>query len=871
MPQNNNTFYPNHNNKFLEKALENVLKLQFDSENNLKVRTQTVKAAIWDTITDFDKGTHTDTEASGTGENQILRPADLVNLDDHFPFTTAGNYTLSDGAKLEITGGKVQHKAVSGNTQTSPFTTPGNYTISDSDKLEITGGVAKLKDSGDSYPTNVLGHWKLNESSGPSAADSTGNGHTGTLVNMEDGDWVAGKLNNGLIFDSAGNEYINAGTSTDFEFETTDAFSVEFWLKTTETASNAFLISRNQASSPNRGWTITLGNTGTGLVAFVMKDDNDDFIKRIGDTNIADDAWHHVLVTYDGSANRSGINIYIDGALETIADAGVASLSGSTAIGGGEFLAFMASNGLGGVNFCAGTLDNVLVYGSELTASQVTARYNSGTGVESLYDIEAPNVIRSTGMLFTAALSSFTETATKPTDTSVKYHVSSDDGTTWKYWTGSAWAAIPTTSTEFQASAISTSVGTVDAGDLASIQTLDASTYDISEVAGSPGFRTEIEYNNVAGPPDQVTLHMGYDGNLGHTVNVEIWNYVTEAWDNLGTAAETGGSITQQNYTVTGTKANYLSGGVVKVRINHASSGNTNHDFHIDYTYVLATPNNLGLANYYANTASEVNTNIASLASSGTFKFRAYLVSDTGFSTPELDQIVVSEPVTYSTTDDLYVESKDAAQIDLSDVVAFLSLINTVTNPANTDIRLLFSNDGRSSWLTWSGSAWVAPASATTRTDATTLADAEANIASLPVGTNDTLDVRVFLYTSDSSTQAAVDNINVTADKSFMINTSWESNIFDSGVHEQDWGKISFEVTLPSGTSVTIKAKASSLSAVDLSGVAWSSALSNNEETNLVGRYMQVQVTFVATATERPTMDSVRLQYVTPDIQLVLP
>jgi hypothetical protein len=47
---------------------------------------------------------------------------------------------------------------------------------------------------GGSIGTNLQALWHLNETSGSSAADSSTNSNTGLLVNMEDADWVAGKV-----------------------------------------------------------------------------------------------------------------------------------------------------------------------------------------------------------------------------------------------------------------------------------------------------------------------------------------------------------------------------------------------------------------------------------------------------------------------------------------------------------------------------------------------------------------------------------------------------------------------------------------------------------------------------------------------------
>ena len=47
----------------------------------------------------------------------------------------------------------------------------------------------------------MLAHWKLDETSGEKAADSTVNEKDGTLRNMEDASWVPGKFGNALFFD----------------------------------------------------------------------------------------------------------------------------------------------------------------------------------------------------------------------------------------------------------------------------------------------------------------------------------------------------------------------------------------------------------------------------------------------------------------------------------------------------------------------------------------------------------------------------------------------------------------------------------------------------------------------------------------------
>jgi len=48
---------------------------------------------------------------------------------------------------------------------------------------------------------HTRGYWRFNESSGTSAADSSGRSNTGALNNMDDIDWVWGKYGYALDFD----------------------------------------------------------------------------------------------------------------------------------------------------------------------------------------------------------------------------------------------------------------------------------------------------------------------------------------------------------------------------------------------------------------------------------------------------------------------------------------------------------------------------------------------------------------------------------------------------------------------------------------------------------------------------------------------
>lgn len=68
---------------------------------------------------------------------------------------------------------------------------------------------------------------RFEEGSGSQAFDSSGNGNTGTLTNMDEADWVQGKFGKALDFDGS-NDYVDLGSGPSLDLP---AFTAELWWK----------------------------------------------------------------------------------------------------------------------------------------------------------------------------------------------------------------------------------------------------------------------------------------------------------------------------------------------------------------------------------------------------------------------------------------------------------------------------------------------------------------------------------------------------------------------------------------------------------------------------------------------------------------
>jgi hypothetical protein len=362
------------------------------------------------------------TEIVGIGASACIQLEDEGTASDDVPFTNPANYTY-DPTKILVAGDRATLFATVLNSYNWPFTNPANYTY-DPSKIEVTGGVARLVGA----PLTPYAWWHFNESSGIIAHDSSGFGRDGTLINMEDVDWVAGKLHNCLRFDGI-NECVDCGNIADFERD--KDFSVEFWIRTT--SAGTFIVARG---IPTRGWCAYI--SGSGMLYTYLRSDMSNQLIRYSNIAINDGAWHHCVMTYDGSSLVTGINFYIDGVLSNGTTSGTLTDTISTA--GNLFVAARA-----GGTCTAGDIDEVVIYDQELSALEVSYRYNGGAGTESMpgaYPSDNPDIVTNNGWAFSNPISSFTVTSTIPAHTGIQYQLSSDDGVTWKWWNGVSWVAI---------------------------------------------------------------------------------------------------------------------------------------------------------------------------------------------------------------------------------------------------------------------------------------------------------------------------------------------------------------------------------------------------------------------------------------------
>lgn len=214
---------------------------------------------------------------------------------------------------------------------------------------------------------NLTGYWKFNELAGTNVNDeATGSTHDLTLNNGPT--WTSsGKCDGAVVFASSATEY-GAGASPPIVGDDDD-FSICAWFKSTQATWGDFYA---EGSTTDADPLIEFGISGTvaGDLIFAIRDNSAaqsvDFSS--GDINADDGAWHHgCLVQVNGSSRT----IYMDGAWKATNTTDVSNARTVNTAQVGRLLRATA------VDYFDGTVDNIRVYSSSITATQVLNIYNN--------------------------------------------------------------------------------------------------------------------------------------------------------------------------------------------------------------------------------------------------------------------------------------------------------------------------------------------------------------------------------------------------------------------------------------------------------------------------------------------------------------
>jgi hypothetical protein len=208
-------------------------------------------------------------------------------------------------------------------------------------------------------------YWKLEEASGTTAADSSGNGRNGTYSGSPSLGATAGPVPGGTAMTLDGvNDCVTIPYAAWVE---SASFSVEVWFKTT-TGGSKVLVSRDNTNGDP--WMLAFIGTSGSQPYFPVRTSADTRFPPLSDSPALNGSWHHMVATFDGVTKAQ--KVYLDGALYASTTAGAAVLTGAEGLSVGR-------RGAGSPVWYTGSLSQVAFYGTALSATRVAAHYNAAT------------------------------------------------------------------------------------------------------------------------------------------------------------------------------------------------------------------------------------------------------------------------------------------------------------------------------------------------------------------------------------------------------------------------------------------------------------------------------------------------------------
>lgn len=218
-----------------------------------------------------------------------------------------------------------------------------------------------------------LGYWRLDETSGTTAVDSSGNGRHGTITGSnfilnQPGAITRTDPGAKSIKWTGGATHILVPHGTWMNVST--AASWEWWINPVSNGNNAGIFSRYQNG----------GGGGLDWLHWYNTNSQIEFRVNISGTSKGvlinppqlGGVWTHLVATFDGSSLRAYVNSQLVGT--TTAAGSIDANAGDISLG---------SYSAGTWNLQNQYLDEVGFYGSTLSAARIAAHYNAGVGISA--------------------------------------------------------------------------------------------------------------------------------------------------------------------------------------------------------------------------------------------------------------------------------------------------------------------------------------------------------------------------------------------------------------------------------------------------------------------------------------------------------
>jgi uncharacterized protein YjdB len=267
------------------------------------------------------------------------------------------NITLPSGAVVPtVTATSLDALTTSPSTVSYalPASIPGTAVVKVTSSDGTTSNTYTIQFTVSSASTSAVGFWKLDETSGTVASDSSGNHLNGTLINGPV--WTAGKVGNSLDFDGV-NDEVDLGTPAELQF--TGAMSLAAWVYVDSYSGEGRIISKENGSN-SRSWTLYTNSAGKGVFQIATGASSSITVLTAGTLPVGQ--WVHLAGVFEPGA---ALRIYVDG---TLSNSNLSSIP-STQYNNSQHVFIGRRPDFS--NAFNGKIDEVYVFGNALTGTEI--------------------------------------------------------------------------------------------------------------------------------------------------------------------------------------------------------------------------------------------------------------------------------------------------------------------------------------------------------------------------------------------------------------------------------------------------------------------------------------------------------------------
>ncbi len=302
------------------------------------------------------------------------------------------NYSINNG--ISITQSSLSADLITVTLTTSSHTDGVTYTLTVENVKDTSENPIQLTQINYEYRADVsdglVAHWKLDEGTGATAQDSSGNGHDGTLLNGPV--WTEGRINYALDFDGS-NDKVTIPHHDDLDPE---SITVAAWVYLEQSKTWSAVLTKDEQVS----YWLGVGGT-TPLFLLSPDGSSGSHIRFWADSGITLNNWHHIAATYDGIY----VQLYIDGSSRGSPQGYNGGIyQGTSQVLIGDSITWQTSS-----NTFNGIIDDVRIYKRALSQEEILDIYHAAPIPQYTFDssLEGWSFLPLSGAGFSGASSGY--------------------------------------------------------------------------------------------------------------------------------------------------------------------------------------------------------------------------------------------------------------------------------------------------------------------------------------------------------------------------------------------------------------------------------------------------------------------------------